>query len=233
MPTEMSIARAELSSVAEQFPRFNEGGNLVFCLYANKGKLTSVLSSGIRPRGGRPELASFFPDVVSLSAIGIGDVHGITEVTADIFFALYTKTVFNPGEYATPPFYRYALVLKPAWVRENIQDLVGVGTNVCAERFRKYFRVNALEGLQLSQIEVNYQLEGPMPNEVHYKGGVLPTAAFAGVVHGGKMGNFVHSREFIGADLMLKEVLREVRQSGVALPTLADYFNDGELFDTI
>ncbi|MDP3724214.1 MAG: hypothetical protein Q8R11_01115 [bacterium] len=50
-------------------PEFNEGGNLVFCFVADEDKLVSILQNGIRPRGGRPEPGSYFPQVVSLAAI--------------------------------------------------------------------------------------------------------------------------------------------------------------------
>lgn len=112
---EMSVARAELTLQSEQFPNFGQGGNLVFCMYANKEKLTSILSSGIRPRGGAKEAASFFPDVVSLAAVGTGDIYDIEEAANVVYFSfsLYLNLVLKSKEDPTSPFYRYAKRYNP------------------------------------------------------------------------------------------------------------------------
>lgn len=203
---DMSVARAELSSVAEQFPNFDEGGNLVFCFNANREKLRSILSTGVKPRGGHERAGSFYPNSVSLTAIG--------------------------AQGYTPPYYKYAVAVDPKWIKGNIQDFVGVGEQVCAKHFKEYLRVHALEDLPLSRIVADW-LRAPMPAEVHYRGGVLPPDAFAGIVHGEEMQGFYKTRDFVAADELLREVVREVRQEGAVLPTLATYFRTGKMLDVI
>lgn len=110
---------------------------------------------------------------------------------------------------------------------------MGVGKHICAEDFRENFRVNALENLPLSEIEDWAEWQGPMGHEVHFTGGVLPVDAFGGVVYGEQMGDYMQTRNFIGADLMLKEVLGEVRKSATPVPNLVTYSRSGKMLDIV
>lgn len=224
----MSVINVELGTHTEQFPKLTQGGHLLFCFWADEKKLASILFFGIKPRGGEVEAASYYPDVVSLTAISSEEDHlKLTDSMSEILNILYLN---RDLDFSLPC--PYALVLDPKWIRMNIQHLVGVGKGICDKRYGKHFRVNALEDLPLSEIKGDL-LQTPLYHEVHYSGGTIPVEAFAGVVHGKEMGDFFQTRDFIGADLMLRGVVRKARQNGVAVSSLALYHKDGRMFGII
>lgn len=219
----MRLSEPEVLRLTPHFPNLAEGGNLIFSVYANQDKFKSILQNGIRPRGGIPTAGSFFPDAVSLGAVGPEgrawnlrqSIDAITPtLMLSVFLSLQTK----------PPYFKFAFVIDQSWIKDNIDSFRGVGDHLKMKELKDVLRVNALANLPIAKVP--YNTSQAHANEVHYVDGVLPTNALVGIVNNGD------GVEAWRANALALDTIRQVREDkmGPYLP-LALYDRTGEIYD--
>lgn len=221
----MRTTHEEPSHYSEIFPNLDQGGNLLFNLYANREKLKSIVETGIKPRGGRVKAGSFFPHAVSLSATAPrGRIWELEDAMKAIAPTLILDVLLS--ERTQPPYFKYAIVLDPEWLQGHIDGFRGVGEQIRSKHFKDVLRINALRRLSISKVP--YNIDEAHNNEVHYLDGVLPPVSFVGVINNSK------DLDAWRADVMIKDVVRELRQdtTGPHMP-LALYSREGLVYDVL
>jgi hypothetical protein len=229
----MAYSQAELTPYSENFPRFEEGGNLVFYTHASEPKMQSILTNGIRPRGGLSFPGSYFPDAVSLTAIS--NLPGSLKVTCNSLLEfIKAKTRYlEANTYDANNFYNFGFALNPKWIKQNILLFKGVGIHLDRERHMDpkseniMYKLHALSNLPIKLIEKGPKGERPFPAEVHYLGGAIPSTALGGIVIDES------SQRFGIAKQLVRNVVHEVKGTGVAIPNVAVYTSFGEMVDII
>ena len=158
-------------------PDLSRAGNLVFGAFCDPEKLVDILSQGIRPRRGHPAPFSYFPDVVSLSALG---AKGYPETDGiKMGWLIIIENAKRFGKIDLENSFCYSFVLDPVWIKTNINGFLGVGEALRNNRFSTIFRVGSLSNLLIGS---DSSYEEAFFEEVHYKDGTIPPEALRGIL---------------------------------------------------
>lgn len=204
-------------------PDPTQGGNLVFGAYCDKPKLVSILSGGIKPRRGTPEKSSYFPNAVSLSAVGVRGYAETDGISMGWFNIIQNAQRF--GSVQPNDAFCYSFVLDPNWIERNIEKFVGIGMGVTDSEYSELFKLGPLKNLAG---DISNGHEGAFFEEVHYKGGTLPPEVLRGVLIDEKNDDFVRAKTNI------ERALKEVggKASSLSFP-IGIYANTGKLIELI
>src|SRR5690242_474392 len=106
-------------------PILTEGGNLTFGAFCDTDKVYSILSSGIRPRRGKPERSSYYPNVVSLTALDPGGYAMTVGIKLGWIPIRENAERFNKINSLMAAYFSFAH--DPVWIESNTENLIGVG----------------------------------------------------------------------------------------------------------
>lgn len=169
-------------------PDPTQGGNLVFGAFCDETKLKSIIENGIRPRGGKPDKSSYFPNVVSLSAIGNRGYSQTDGISMGWFNLIQNAQKY--GSVDVNRAYCYSFILDPEWIEKNIEKFVGVGEALTDLEFGELYKVGVLTKLNTMLRNVDEAFF----EEVHFTQGILPPEALRGVIIDESDGKYLEGR---------------------------------------
>lgn len=213
---------SEVQRPAELF----QSVNLVHYTHADKARFTGILTNGLRPRNGHQESNSFYPDVISLSAVYPPHIrHRALERNKLIVTGNTIRDVGFP--YSPKEFHNYIILIDPNWVANNIQHFLGVGAIFFSDETKSEYLFGALSLLPVRRLET-HTVQSPFDNEVQFTNGALPVESFAGI-----MIDEDDQQKTEQARINLVNSVDDRRQEGSCIPQLALYSRRGEIDEMI
>lgn len=202
-------------------PDPTRAGNLVFGSFCDTPKLANILSNGIKPRNGKPEQSSYYPNVVSLSAVGNNGYADTSGISMGWFTIIQNAKRF--GSIDVRNSFCYSFILDPDWIAGNLTKFVGVGEALKDEEFSRMFKVGPLTDLQ---VDTSNTYNGAFFEEVHFKDGVLPPEALRGVLIDEKI------TEFMNAETNLRKAVEGLNKTETKIKfPLGIYDQSGKLVE--
>jgi hypothetical protein len=161
-------------------PDIREAGNLTYGALCDLDKLTSVLSTGIRPRGGNKQSGSYYPDVVSLNALSPFGGYSFTDGITGGFLLMRHQAITMNEDVDLDMALNFSFILDQAWIDANIRLLLGVGPCFQSVDLRTEYAIGPLTNIRIPPDFSPYQTD-TFAEEVHYTGGIISPQAIRGV----------------------------------------------------
>lgn len=202
-------------------PDPTHAGNLVFGSFCDTSKLVNILSKGIKPRNGKPEQSSYYPNVVSLSAVGNKGYADTSGISMGWYTIIQNAKRF--GSIDVENSFCYSFILDPDWIAGNINKFVGVGEALRDKEFSQMFKVGPLTDLQ---VDTSNTYDGAFFEEVHFKDGVIPPEALRGILIDEKISDFMK------AETNLRKAMDEMNKTETKIKfPLGIYDQSGNLVE--
>ena len=199
-------------------------GNLVFGAYCDTPKLINILKSGIKPRNGKPEISSYYPNVVSLSATGSRGYANTSGIQMGWYNIIQNAKRF--GHIDVDNAFCYSFILDQTWIENNILKFNGVGAAFHDKETSRIFKVGPLINLPVNGNIDNFK--EAFYEEVHFNDGIIPPEALRGILIDEDLGNS------IAAVMNIGKAVEEIRKvdNNIKFP-IGIYNKEGQLVELV
>lgn len=205
-------------------PDPTQAGNLIFAAYCDVPKLVNIFKLGIKPGNGKPESASYFPNVISLSAISDKGYAGTDSISMGWYNIIQNAKLF--GHIYIDHAFCYSLILDQEWIEKNIEKFIGVGGAFRDHETAQILKVGPLTNLPVQEnIDI---FSGAYYTEVHFKEGIIPPKALKGILVDEEIGDSIE------ADMNIGKAIEEIKKGNFNIKfPIGIYTKKGQLVELI